>query len=215
MSFIIEPGLWCQRLTEHAYDGRAAVFLDRDGVIVEEVNYLRRADDVAMIASAGPAIARINRAGYPVIIVTNQAGIGRGYFTWPDFAEVQARILEGLAAHGAHCDLVLACGYHEEGHGDLRIGGHPWRKPGPGMLREAARTLGVDLVNSVIVGDKLSDIDAGRAAGLGAGVLVRTGHGALECETKADDIAHRQEKSQDFRFSVRADIREALDAWPG
>src|SRR5262249_9599239 len=90
-------GLWVEIFTSGSLPGRPALFLDRDGVIVEETNYLGRAEDVRMIAGAGAAISWANRAGFAAIIISNQAGIGRGYYGWDGFVSVQDRIITDLA----------------------------------------------------------------------------------------------------------------------
>lgn len=172
---VIDPGLY-RRAQSWAGSPRPAVFLDRDGVIVEEVGYLHKVEDIAMIPSASAAVARLNAAGVPVVVVTNQAGIGRGYYTWAEFervqAEIEARLLPGVV------DGVWACGYHGEGGvGELRKD-HPWRKPHPGMLLDAAEVLGIDLTRSWLIGDKVLDIECAIHAGLPGAILVRTGYGA-------------------------------------
>lgn len=180
MKQLIERGLWLERLSGQGFSRRPALFLDRDGVIVEEVNYLNRIADIAVIEATAAGIAATNRAGVPVIMVTNQAGIGRGYFDWKAFAAVQAEILDRLAGLGAHVDLVLACAYHEKGQDDYRVADHIWRKPNPGMFLKAQSELDIDLARSLVVGDKISDLAAGRNAGLRRGVLVLSGHGRDE-----------------------------------
>jgi D-glycero-D-manno-heptose 1,7-bisphosphate phosphatase len=163
-------GLWCE--THGRFDGRAALFLDRDGVIVEDTHYLGRPEDVRMVPGAAAAIASCNAAGIPVVIVTNQAGIGRGYYGWPDFAAVQAAIGEELTRAGAHVDATLACAYHGDGLASFEVADHPWRKPKPGMIHEAARLMGLSLPGSWIVGDRAGDLLAGHAADLAGGILV-------------------------------------------
>lgn len=173
-------GLWCQRLTTRMSAGCPALFCDRDGVIVEEVNYLGNPKDVRLISTAASVIRAANRLGVSVVIVTNQSGIGRGYYGWRDFCNVQDRISQELAKVNATIDLVLACAYHREARGEFRLDDHKWRKPNPGMMLEAERLLKVNLTKSLIVGDRLSDLQAGSAAGIGRGLLVRTGYGAEE-----------------------------------
>lgn len=171
-------GLWCEILRgPRGAAAGPALFLDRDGVLVEEVNYLARAEDVALIPGAADTVRACNAAGIPVVVATNQSGIGRGYFGWDAFAAVEARIRDLLAAEGAALDAVLACAYHDAVAAPYCRPDHPWRKPGPGMLRHAAEALGLDLARSWIVGDKASDLEAGRAAGLAGGIAVQTGHG--------------------------------------
>jgi len=171
-------GVWRQVLAQRSAEPpRPALFLDRDGVIVEEVLYLHRVEDVAFIPGAGETIAAANRRGVAVVVVTNQAGIGRGYYGWREFEEVHQAILAGLGRCGARLDAALACPYHPLGVPPYLHDCHPARKPQPGMLLQAADLLGIDLARSWIVGDKASDLLAGRSAGLRGGLLVLTGHG--------------------------------------
>lgn len=181
-SFLIDGlGTWAEPRAPRRRWGKApAVFLDRDGVVVEETGYLGRPEDVRLIPGAAEAIAGLNEQGIPVVVVTNQAGIAYGYYDWDGFAAVQARIAAELARAGAFTDMVLACGYGDRGHPPLASPGHPWRKPAPGMLLHAAEVMDLDLQRSIIVGDKVSDLAAGERAGLAAGVLVATGHGRAE-----------------------------------
>jgi D-glycero-D-manno-heptose 1,7-bisphosphate phosphatase len=125
-----------------------------------------------MIDGVAPTIARCNTLGIPVVVVTNQSGIARGYYDWDGFRAVQAALSAALAAAGAHLDAVLACAYHAGGSGPLRVDGHPWRKPNPGMIIAAGRGMNLNLSASWIVGDKAHDLAAGSAAGLAGGTLV-------------------------------------------
>lgn len=202
-------GLWFEILSSEAMPGRPALFLDRDGVIVEETNYLGRAGDVRMISSAATAISWANRAGFAAIIVTNQAGIARGYYGWDGFIGVQARIVTALAKAGAHIDAVLACAFHEQGQGPLAQRDHPWRKPNPGMILAAAEALGLDLGRSIAIGDKISDIEAARRAGLPWGVLVESGHGRNEIQklSVASLSPMRVETARDIGHAIER-IRE-------
>ncbi|WP_170181739.1 D-glycero-alpha-D-manno-heptose-1,7-bisphosphate 7-phosphatase [Phreatobacter stygius] len=171
-------GLWAQQLTPDLKPNRPALFLDRDGVVVEEVHFLRRIEDVRLSFGVAEAIARVNAGGIPVVIVTNQSGIARGHFGWEEFATVQAEIIRQLATRGARLDAVLACAYHGSGIPPFDVDECDWRKPGPGMLFAARDRMELDLARSVIIGDRLSDLEAGRNAGLRSGTLVLTGYGA-------------------------------------
>ena len=180
--FLDSQDIWCQifergSLQQSQQQRRPALFLDRDGVIVEEVLYLHRVPDVAVIPGAAVTIAQANRRGVPVVVISNQAGIGRGYYGWKDFQDVQQVIINSLDRLGAHVDAVLACPHHPSGVGSYAHPAHPDRKPQPGMLLRAAEALHIDLESSWVIGDKASDLLAGRAAGLRGGVLVLTGHG--------------------------------------
>jgi D-glycero-D-manno-heptose 1,7-bisphosphate phosphatase len=168
---IDDVGLWCE-LSRPDRALRPALFLDRDGVIVDDTDYLGRAEDVRMIDGVAAAIARCNALRIPVVVVTNQSGIARGLYDWDGFRAVQAAIAAALAAAGAHLDGVLACAYHEKGLEPLRFAAHPWRKPNPGMILAAGEGMNLDLARSWIVGDKRLDIAAGAAAGLAGGTLV-------------------------------------------
>ncbi|MGB7554929.1 MAG: HAD family hydrolase [Candidatus Korobacteraceae bacterium] len=163
---------------------RAAVFLDRDGVITEDTHYLHRAEDVRLIPGAVQAVADINQLGFPVVLVTNQAGIGRGYYGWPEFEAVQECVERGLASCGGWVDAVWACSYHPDGGTDGPAS--YYRKPSPGMLEEAAVKLALDLGNSWLAGDKPCDIGAAINAGVRRAVHVLTGYGR---ETR--DEVHR------------------------
>jgi D-glycero-D-manno-heptose 1,7-bisphosphate phosphatase len=170
---LAEPGLWVERTTATSFPaGRPALFLDRDGTINVDTGYPD--DPAAMVLRDGiaPVIEAANQRGVPVVVVTNQSGIARGYFGWDAFARVNGRVLELLAEQKAFVDMVLACAYHEAGSGPLAIADHPMRKPNPGMLLEAGRRLGLDLKRSLIIGDKPADMEAGRRAGLIRGWLV-------------------------------------------
>ena len=168
---LVDAGLWCD-VGPGDFAGWPALFLDRDGVIVVDTNYLGRAEDVRMIAGSAAAIARCNARGVPVVVVTNQSGIARGYYDWNGFAAVQAALATELAQAGAHLDAVLACAYHGEGHEPLRVADHPWRKPRPGMIAAAGKRMNLDLSRSWIIGDQVHDLATGLAAGLAGGTLL-------------------------------------------
>jgi D-glycero-D-manno-heptose 1,7-bisphosphate phosphatase len=169
-------GIWCQILNRPAR-GRPALFLDRDGAVVEETGYLCRVEDVRVIPGAAKVIAAANKRCVPVVMVTNQSGIGRGYYGWPEFASVQAKIAALLAAEGARIDAVYACAHHPEACGPLAHPDHPARKPNSGMLLQAATDLALDLNPSWLVGDKADDIEAAKRAGIAGALQVATGHG--------------------------------------
>jgi len=155
---------------------RPAIFLDRDGTINVEKNYLYRFEDWEWIPGAQAAIARLNRAGFLVVVVSNQAGIARGFYTEQDVMSLHERVLVDLNGSGGNIDAFYYCPHHPE-HGDNR--GCDCRKPSPGMLLEAARTLNIDLSKSWMIGDKAIDIQAGQLAGVST-ILVRTGYGEGE-----------------------------------
>ncbi|MBN9220758.1 MAG: D-glycero-beta-D-manno-heptose 1,7-bisphosphate 7-phosphatase [Mesorhizobium sp.] len=170
---LVEPGLWVERIGSRVFSpGRPALFLDRDGTINVDTDYPSDPAEIELRPQMLPAIAAANRIGIPVIVVTNQSGIARGYFGWSTFAAVNSRVLELLGEQGVSVDMVLACAYHEAGAGPLAVADHPMRTPNPGMLIEAGKRLDLDLKRSLIVGDKLADMQAGQGAGLAQGWLV-------------------------------------------
>ena len=177
--YVRADGVWAQvvRPARHGQRPRPALFLDRDGVINDDVGYLQHPEDVRLIPGAAVTIATANRLGIPVVVVTNQGGIGLGYFGWAEFAMVQERIHDLLAAKGAIVDGVFASPYHPRGLGAYAQAGHPSRKPNPGMFVAAAEWLAIDLARSWIVGDHCRDLEAGRNAGIAGGMHVLTGHG--------------------------------------
>jgi D-glycero-D-manno-heptose 1,7-bisphosphate phosphatase len=173
-------GCWMRDRRRQPLRSRTALFLDRDGVIIEDLGYLSRPDGVKLIEGAASALAIVNSLGIPVVVVTNQSGIGRGFYGWSEFETVQDAIEIQLAKFSAHLDLVLACGHFESSADRSPDKIHAWRKPNPGMLIAAAATLELDLASSFVVGDRIRDLEAGRRAGVQRGALVRTGAGRQE-----------------------------------
>ena len=202
-------GVWTQVLRP-ASGGGPALFVDRDGVVVEEVRYLHRIEDARLVPGAARVIAEANRRAVPVVMVTNQAGIGRGYYGWDAFASVQERILADLAAEDALIDAVYACPHHDDGVPPYDRRDHPARKPNPGMLLSAADALALNLSRSWIIGDRASDLAAGRNAGLAGGVHVRTGYGS-EAGERAAALACANRR---FRALGAATIADALTLVP-
>jgi D-glycero-D-manno-heptose 1,7-bisphosphate phosphatase len=166
-----ESGIWFE-IAKSDYGGRPALFVDRDGVLIEDTGYVGRVEDTRVLAGAAGAVAECNRLGIPIVVVTNQSGIARGYFDWPDFHAVQRVLVDAVKAAGGRFDAVFACAYHGDGSAPLNHANHPWRKPNPGMLLEAATRMHLDLRRSWIVGDRASDLAAGRAAHLAGGILL-------------------------------------------
>jgi D-glycero-D-manno-heptose 1,7-bisphosphate phosphatase len=162
---------------------RRAVFLDRDGTLIRERDgaWILTPDDVELLPGAADAVRRLNDAGLCVVLVTNQSAVGRGLLDEAGLARVHARLAELLARAGARLDRIEHCPDHPtEGVGRYRRDTDR-RKPGPGMLRDAAAALGLDLAASWTVGDAERDLAAGAALGV-PGILVLTGKGAGERE---------------------------------
>jgi D-glycero-D-manno-heptose 1,7-bisphosphate phosphatase len=177
-------GVWCEVLRCPA-SGQPGLFLDRDGAVVEEVGYLHRVEDIRIIPGAAEVIAAANQRSVPVIMITNQSGIGRGYYGWAEFKSVQDAIVALLASEDARIDAVYACAHHPEAEGDLAHPDHPARKPNPGMLLQAASALALDLKSSWLVGDKADDIEAAKRAGTAGALQVATGYGEAERQRAA------------------------------
>lgn len=156
---------------------RRAVFLDRDGTINVEKDYLCRVEDFEFIPGAPEAIRALKDAGFLVIVVSNQSGVARGYFGVAEVERLHAHIQSELAAFGTAIDAFYYCPHHPlEGIGSFRVDCN-CRKGRPGMLFQGASEYGIDLTRSFMVGDKDADIEAGQAAGC-TSILVLTGYGA-------------------------------------
>jgi D-glycero-D-manno-heptose 1,7-bisphosphate phosphatase len=191
---------------------KPAVFLDRDGTVSEEIGYIHRADipKYSLVAGVAPALKRLREAGYALVVLTNQSGVGRGYFGADVVDAVHARMRELLRAQGADVDAVYYCPHHpdpaakaDNGHVPAgRVESVPvpelsidcaCRKPKPGLALKAAQELGLDLSRSWMVGDKKADLGLAEAAGLKGGILVLTGYGVDTLEklkAKGQEPAH-------------------------
>ena len=156
--------------------GSPAVFLDRDGTINEEVGYLSDPGQVNLIPGAADALARLRAAGFKLVVVTNQSGIARGLFTVEELQHVNHALEKILKVNGARVDAFYFCPHHPH-YGEKVV--CECRKPKPGMAKAAAKELGIDLLKSYFVGDKVSDIELGKNAG-GKTALVLTGYGIEE-----------------------------------
>ena len=148
--------------------GRRAVFFDRDGTLMEEVDYCSDPAKVKVFAGVPEALGELKRAGFLAIIVTNQSGIGRGLFTEAQFRAVEDQLLRQIGPQRIDASYFCA---------DLPTAATGRRKPAPGMILEAAAAFGIDLAESFTIGDKATDVECGRRAGTRT-ILVRTGYGA-------------------------------------
>ncbi len=158
---------------------KPAVFLDRDGTVIEQVHYLNDPDDVKLIDGVADSILRLTRAGYLTVIATNQAAIAHGLLTIEILADIHAEMNRQLREIQAEISGIYFCPLARVGN-DREAIEDPYRKPGPGMLLHAADELGIDLSRSWMVGDMISDILAGKNAGCVSNILVKTGYGASQ-----------------------------------
>ena len=173
---------------------KRAVFLDRDGTLIEDKDYLHRPEDVVIYPGASDALKRLQDAGFLLIIVTNQSGIGRGYFTIEDCE----RVHEHLANEFAKSGVSFAKIYIAPEAPDRPSRG---RKPSPQFLFDARKEFGIDLAQSYIVGDKLIDLECGWNAQLRQSILVRTGYGA-KFEKSTPGISQRAVVVDDIRAAA-------------
>ena len=165
---LTEPGVWVERIGDRVFPGRLpALFLDRDGTINVDTDYPSNPAEIVLRDDIVPAIAAANRAGIPVVVVTNQSGVGRGYYTEADVHALHAKMSESLAEVGGRIDAYYYCPHHPEAAEEAyRHPDPPDRKPNPGMLLRAMADWPVDAARSIMVGDKAGDIEAGRRAGV-------------------------------------------------
>jgi D-glycero-D-manno-heptose 1,7-bisphosphate phosphatase len=172
-----------------------AAFIDRDGVINEERNYVHRIEDFVLLPGVVEALTLLRDAGYLLIVVTNQAGIARGYYDVPAINKLHEYLRIQLAENGVTLDGIYFCPHHPDGLVNGLSVEYECRKPAPGMLLQAAQEFNIDLASSVMIGDKTSDIQAGKRAGVGFTILVESGHKIdLNARNEADlvqaDLRH-------------------------
>jgi len=161
--------------------GRRAIIMDRDGTVCDEVGYVNHVERIRLLPRSAAAIRRANEAGYQTVVVTNQAGVARGYFDEGLVDEVHERVRHLLAEQGARLDGIYYCPHHPEvGAAGYRLA-CDCRKPKPGMLLRARDDMGIDLASSYMIGDSVRDVEAGQRAGCTT-ILVRTGYGRGELE---------------------------------
>jgi D-glycero-D-manno-heptose 1,7-bisphosphate phosphatase len=165
-----------------------AVFLDRDGTLMREVEYCRDPALVELLPGVLEGLKRLQEAGFRLVIITNQSGIGRGWITLPEYESVHGRLMELLGS--AFIDSTYFCPDHPDFPTERR-------KPAPGMLLEAARERRLDLESSFFIGDRHSDVECARSAGVQA-VLVHTGYGATENPDGAAFVARDFAAAVDF-----------------
>jgi D-glycero-D-manno-heptose 1,7-bisphosphate phosphatase len=148
------------------------VFLDRDGVLVREVDYLRDPSQLSVLPGVAKALKDLSEAGFKLVVVTNQSGVARGYFSLTMLAKIHRELKRRLAKSGARWDALYFSPHAADS-------AHPWRKPGTGMLKAAKRRFRLDLKASYMIGDKTADTLAGNRAGC-TSIVVRTGYGGRD-----------------------------------
>lgn len=186
-----------------------AVFLDRDGTLIKEVEYLSEVEQVKLIKGAGESVRKLNRAGWPVVLVTNQSGVARGMFSEERVGEVHARLTELLEKKKAFLDGIYFCPHHPQFGSPCAC-----RKPEPGMGLKAAQELKLDLPLSYMVGDKVCDLQFGVALGC-TPILVETGHGAEALATYQGIMgkdAKKVEVFPDLKAAVASILEKAAAA---
>jgi D-glycero-D-manno-heptose 1,7-bisphosphate phosphatase len=182
---------------------RRAAFLDRDGVLIEDRGFVHKLSEAVFLPGAIEALRQLQQAGYLLVVVTNQSGIARGLFTEDDYQRLTHHLRERLAAEGVRLDCVEYCPHLPDAAVERYRLDCSCRKPQPGMIERAGRALSVDLSASILVGDRPSDVEAGRRAGVGRCFLVRTGQ----------PIADRDVPLADgFYADLATCVREAVQA---
>jgi D-glycero-D-manno-heptose 1,7-bisphosphate phosphatase len=183
--------------------GRRAIFLDRDGTVSEEVGYVNHLDRLRLLPRTAEAVRRINDSDFLAVLVTNQAGVARGYFKEELVRQVHERLEEMLAEEGAHLDGIYYCPHHPTAGEPPYRRDCDCRKPRPGMVEAARNDLGIDVSRSFMVGDKHSDIIFAHSLGM-KGVLVKTGYGLGEIEGWSADWAEQPDE-------ICEDLLDAVD----
>ena len=184
-------------------------FLDRDGVIIEDENYLADPAKVRLCPGCAEAFRQIAHAGYQIIVTSNQSGIARGYFSWQEVKAVERRIEELLTKQGAPKPAAwYYCPHHPKGTIPEYALECTCRKPKPGLLLQAGREHGVDFRHSYMIGDKLSDLQAAYAAGCRSAALVFTGHGGEQTPEELDKPYLTAENILDAVRKLLADAQE-------
>ena len=181
---------------------RQAIFLDRDGTLNEEVSYLDSVSRFRLFDWAPVAVRALNEAGLPAIVVTNQAGVARGYFTAATLQTIHDHLRAVLAQDGAELTAIYYCLHHPT------VGACDCRKPQPGLLRRAARDFDLELSRCWMIGDRYLDIETAHAAGA-RGALVLTGYGREQYEQRAEWPRPPELVAENVLEAVRAIIRES------
>ena len=175
--------------TARPQPGRRAAFIDRDGVINVESGFVHRLEDLVFLPGAIEGLRRLQALGYLLVVITNQSGIARGLYTEADYLQLTAGMQQRLAAAGVQLSRVEYCPHLPDGEIERYRRDCDCRKPRPGMITRAAAALGIDLSASILIGDRTTDIQAGRAAGVGRCWLVRSGAELSEADFDLADAS--------------------------
>jgi D-glycero-D-manno-heptose 1,7-bisphosphate phosphatase len=190
-------------------DKKPALFLDRDGTLIEDRDFLSRVGDISFIPGAFRAIRNANESSIPVVLISNQSGIARGLFKESTLEKIHFAVSEQVRNSGGRIDAIYYCPHHPEGAvREYRLD-CDCRKPKPGLLLHAAADLGIDLNRSVMIGDSLRDIAAGNSAGCRS-VLVLTGNG-LEQSASLEDSDDEAEQPQYIASDILQAVTWALE----
>ena len=177
---INKQNIWAEKLSNKIFENSPCLFLDRDGVLIDWKDYTMETKDAKLINGSDKIIKECNKKKIPVILITNQGGIGLGLQTWNSFVKIQKKIINELSNKNAKIDGVIACPHHPLARGKYRHKNHPCRKPNGGMFVVAKKLFKIDLKKSWMVGDKINDLKAANSKGLKQGFLVLTGYGKEE-----------------------------------
>ena len=177
---INKQNIWVEILSKKSFINSPCLFLDRDGVLVDWKNYRMEIENAKLVSGCDKIIKNCNKKKIPVILITNQGGIGLGLHTWDDFEKIQKIIINKLLKKGAQIDGVIACPHHPLAKGKYKHKNHPCRKPNGGMFLIAKKLFRIDLKKSWMVGDKINDLIAANSKNLKRGFLVLTGYGKEE-----------------------------------
>ena len=181
-----------------------AIFFDRDGVINEDCHYIKDPSKVKLCVGAKFLIRKIFQENIPIVIITNQSGISKKYLTWNDYKLVTERIINDLGKPNPIAAI------YSNSHLDTNEGNN-WRKPNPNMLFQAAKDLNLDLERSILIGDRLTDIESGYRAGLKTLIHVMTGHGIKEIDKVAMYFNSKSFKNKDFNKIEMLSIKNLMD----
>ena len=177
---INKQNIWAEKISKKNFVNSPCLFLDRDGVLIDWKNYTMNPKDAKLIQGCEKVIIECNKKKIPVVLITNQGGIGLGLHTWDDFVRIQKKIFNQLSKKGAKLDGVIACPHHPLAKGKYKHKNHSCRKPNGGMFIVAKKLFKMNLKKSWMVGDKINDLIAANSKELKKGFLVLTGYGKEE-----------------------------------